>query len=80
MAQIPLLTVSDRTTLEPDQDIELRQSPGEGKSVHDALIRSRDSGENLEEDLKNHKAIPRHKRKEEEEARFCSEGGSLQYS
>jgi hypothetical protein len=48
MAQIPLLTVSDRTTLEPDQDIELRQIPGEGKSVNDALICSRDSGENLE--------------------------------
>lgn len=46
MAQIPLLTVSERAALEQeqDQDIELHnQIPGNGKSAHDALIRSRDS-------------------------------------
>ena len=50
MAQIPLLTVSKKVVLEEyqDQDIELHQIPGNGKSVHDALIRSIDSRENLE--------------------------------
>jgi hypothetical protein len=50
MAQIPLLTVSKRPALEQDQDqdIQLHQISGNGKSVHDALIRSRDCRENLE--------------------------------
>lgn len=50
MAQVPLLTVSKRAALErdQDQDIKLHQISGNGKSVHDALIRSRDCRENLE--------------------------------
>lgn len=50
MAQIPLLAVSKTAALEQDQnqDIELHQISGNGKSVQDALIRSRDSRENLE--------------------------------